>query len=421
MSVRNLYPQQRPTLNLNFAQSKILDPRITFTRTSTATRTNELGLVEVVPTNAPRFDHRYENGVVKSLGLLVEESRQNFLLRSEDFTTTWTNFNSTDASNTAIAPNGTTTADTLISNVGVTDGLLRQDVSGLADNTTYTLSVFLKTAGLVSVSLQFYNKANTFHGSKTLNLSTGILSGSDFVGTSSVVSYGNGWYRLILTNLGSGTGATTPNVRIISLSTGDGTSGIYIWGAQLEAGSFATSYIPTGASTVTRNPDNVSMTGENFLDWYNPTEGTVYADTRMVGVQTGRYDRLWAITNSNLNLEGISIFVAGPAGVSGGYVSSITITNSATEQIGGTLVESAITTPNLRSAFAFKQNDCASAYNRQQRFVDSIVDLSSFTTPLDRLLIGQPQRFQGYSCMTISKLTYYPVRLTNTQLQSLTK
>jgi len=158
------------------------------------------------------------------------------------------------------------------------------------------------------------------------------------------------------------------------------------------------------------------MTGTNFSSWYNSTEGTVYSNTGMNGVQTGRYDRLWAITNSNLNLEGISVFVAGPVS-SGGYVSSITITNSATEQINGAIVESATTTPKLRSAFSFKTNDCASAYNGILRFVDKSAILLS--NP-DRLLIGQPQRYQGTSCMTISRLTYYPRALKPNQLQTLT-
>lgn len=75
MSVRNLYPQQRPTLNLNFAQSKILDPRITFTRTSTATYVDEDGFIKTADSDVARFDHDPVTG--ESLGLLIEELRTN--------------------------------------------------------------------------------------------------------------------------------------------------------------------------------------------------------------------------------------------------------------------------------------------------------------------------------------------------------
>ena len=199
---------------------------------------------------------------------------------------------------------------------------------------------------------------------------------------------------------------------------------LYVWESQIETGAFPTSQIQTTYSTVTRTPDNVSMVGENFSSWYNPSEGTVYADTRMVGVQTGRYDRLWAITNSNLNFEGISIFLGGPGFTPlGKYVASMTVTNSATEQVGALAYgnQSATNVPRAKYAFAFKENDANSSFNGEVFTTDTSVALSSFTTPPDRLLIGQPQRYQGHSCMTISQLTYYPRRLTNSQLQNLTK
>jgi hypothetical protein len=84
MSIQQNFPAISPSLNLNFARSKTLDPRITFTRTSSATRVNGQGLIEVVPTNAPRFDHSYDpvSGTVRSLGLLVEEARSNFVFLS---------------------------------------------------------------------------------------------------------------------------------------------------------------------------------------------------------------------------------------------------------------------------------------------------------------------------------------------------
>jgi hypothetical protein len=377
------------------------------------------------------------------LGLLVEESRQNLLTYSDTLVTSWNHIGFTSNAVDSTYPNSTGNLGTkkLVEETGNASlqKVLFKDVTVGNNDQVFSHSIFVKPIGNRNAQINLHNVAPSDAKGFTVNFNlsslttfTTSVSASSSLDDYGVIPYPNGWYRIyVVGNTGSLNSNGTLlrfHLRILDSNgnsnyTGDGSSGLYAYGAQMELGPFQTSYIPTTASTVTRTADNVSMRGDNFSDWYNQSEGTVYADTRMVGVQTGRYDRLWAITNSNLNLEGISIFVAGPNASAGGsgYVSSITITNSATEQVSGTIVETALTTPQLKSAFAFKQNDCASSYNGQQRFVDSIVDLSTFTTPPDRLLIGQPQRFQGYSCMTVSQLTYYPRRLTNTQLQNLTR
>lgn len=420
MSISQLFPAISPSLSINFARSKTLDPRITFTRTTTGTRTNERGLVEVVPANSPRFDHSYDpvSGTVRSLGLLVEELKTNLFTRSD------IEGNVGQDPIGAIIPYKENGQSMLVSNdvfIGP-NGLSAKHTKGSQGDSNIGYYGYNHTSGDLNkthtASLYVYIPSSQASGFTSTTV--GIMAEGTGV-TNLIPGYADPtltdrWQRIFATY-------TPTSANFVGLVFRVNTSAgryVYTDAWQLEQGSFVTSYMPSsGGSQFTRTADNVSMVGENFSSWYNPSEGTVYADTRMVGVQTGRYDRLWAITNSNLNLEGISVFVAGPQ--SSAYVSSISITNSATEQVGGTLVETALTTPLLKSAFAFKQNDCASAYNGQQRFVDGIVDLSTFTTPLDRLLIGQPQRFQGYSCMTISQLIYYPRRLTNAQLINLTK
>ena len=79
MSIRNTYPTIRPSLNLDFARSRTLDPRITFSRTTTGTYMDSDGLIKVASADEARFDHRYVNGQLESLGLLVEESRSNIV------------------------------------------------------------------------------------------------------------------------------------------------------------------------------------------------------------------------------------------------------------------------------------------------------------------------------------------------------
>ena len=85
MSISQNFPDEGPSLNLNFASSRILDPRITFTRTSTGTYLSNNGLVTIASANTPRFDHSYNGSNVQSLGLLIEESRTNLVTYSENF------------------------------------------------------------------------------------------------------------------------------------------------------------------------------------------------------------------------------------------------------------------------------------------------------------------------------------------------
>ena len=236
-----------PSLDLRFADNKSLVDAVTGAQLVTFTRASSGTFVG-------------SDGVLRS-------AVTNLLLQSENFTTTWTNFLSTDAANTAIAPNGTLTADTLISNSGATAGLIRQDFSGatFTDNASISFSIYVKAAGLTNFNIQFYNKANTFHGGQTVNASTGALSGVGTLASTAVTSIGDGWYRVSVTGMSSGTGATSPSLRIVVTSTGDGTSGIYLWGAQLEQSATVGEYIPT-TSVINSAPrfDHNPTTGESL-------------------------------------------------------------------------------------------------------------------------------------------------------------
>jgi hypothetical protein len=438
MSIQQNFPAISPSLSLNFARSKTLDPRITFTRTSSGTRTNETGLVEVVPANSPRFDHSYDpvSGSVRSLGLLVEEQRSNLITYSEDWSAYQAKQSLDVTINDITSPDGAETADKLQCNASglSNDGFIQKLQTVTASTKTYTTSWFVKRGNTDRTNLSTALSGGTYLAvyayidwtSSPVSFNYDGNNGSPvYTVHPSLEEYPNGWYRASISITNNNTNTQITN-RIYASSRSSTVSGdyVYAWGSQAEEGSFPTSYIPTTNSTVTRTADNVSMVGENFSSWYNPSEGTVYADTRMVGVQTGRYDRLWAITNSNLNFEGISIFLGGPGFTPlGKYVASMTVTNSATEQVGALAYgnQSATNVPRAKYAFAFKENDANSSFNGEVFTTDTSVALSSFTTPPDRLLIGQPQRFQGHSCMTISQLNYYPRRLTNSQLITLTR
>jgi hypothetical protein len=434
MSISQNFPNTRPSLSINFARSQRLDPRITFTRTTIGTRTNGDGLIEVVPVNFPRFDFDPVTG--ECLGLLIEEGRSNLITYSEDWSAYQAKQSLDVTINDITSPDGAETADKLQCNASglSNDGFIQKLQTVTASTKTYTTSWFVKRGNTDRTNLSTALSGGTYLAvyayidwtSSPVSFNYDGNNGSPvYTVHPSLEEYPNGWYRASISITNNNTNTQITN-RIYASSRSSTVSGdyVYAWGSQAEEGSFPTSYIPTTNSTVTRTADNVSMVGENFSSWYNPSEGTVYADTRMVGVQTGRYDRLWAITNSNLNFEGISIFLGGPGFTPlGKYVASMTVTNSATEQVGALAYgnQSATNVPRAKYAFAFKENDANSSFNGEVFTTDTSVALSSFTTPPDRLFIGQPQRYQGHSCMTISQLTYYPTRLSNQVLQNLTK
>jgi hypothetical protein len=285
MSIQQNFPAITPSLSLNFARSKKLDPRITFTRTSSATRTNETGLVEVVPANAPRFDHSYDpvSGSVKSLGLLVEEARSNLLLRSEEFDSASWNVASTPVAvtaNTETSPSGNLTADTL-ANTGNANTEYRI-VQFVTSSSQICFSVYVKEGTHQFLQFRTNNEASGF-----VNFDLSSISVSATTATGSILDAGFGWRRCsavfaaasitsVQIQLVSGLGAVRAEVW-----TPTGTINIYIWGAQLEQGSFPTSYIPTTTSTATRTADNASITGSNFSDFYNHNEGSIFMRYRI--------------------------------------------------------------------------------------------------------------------------------------------
>jgi hypothetical protein len=251
-----------------------------FARASAATRINKYGLIETVASGQSRLNYPLIDGVVKGCpSHLLEPSRGNIVLHSQDLSTTWYNANGLLNSNDTIAPDGTTTADKI--KADTTNGIhVYQQTINVSNATIYTMSVFVKSSEYTFFELSDANslKAQTF------NLTAKTISGPQTGGfspatSSKIEDYGNGWLRCSMIYT---TSFTTAYFRM-SLSDGtttsfigNNTNGLFVWGAQLEVGSYPTSYIPTSGTTVTRVAETANNSGD--ANTFNSLEGVLMAE-----------------------------------------------------------------------------------------------------------------------------------------------
>ena len=373
---------------------------------------------EYIPTtsvinSAPRFDHNPTTG--ESLGLLVEEARTNLLLRSEEFdNASWPKILATASANAISAPNGTTTADKLEETSGTGEHIFYQGRTG--SNETVTLSIFCKQAERTRVRLGFSNFATEGTGA-IYDLASGSVvsvagSGIDYTNPSASISaFGNGWFRCVFT-ITKGIINTTNNPFVETVTgtsfsfAGTAGSGIYLWGAQLEAGAFATSYIPTTTATATRAADVASIGSSAFTSFYNQSEGTVFADFLPRANATAGVVYLSA---GNVN-EATRIFYNLAVSNYTFSVRAASAEQSSINNLGAYVLQSE------RISAAYKVNDLAASRNGGASISDTSATLP---TGIDRLELGTTQS-ANYLNGTLRRLVYWGQRLPNSTLQAIT-
>jgi len=266
-----------------------------FTRASSATVVNKAGLIETVGSGEPRID--FSNDAKGAL--LLEPTRMNLFTYSEDFSNSyWAKAASTITSNIITSPDGTLNASLFQSNV--TDGYMYPPSSILssAANGTFTYSIYAKEGNTSSFTILMTGGAN-YVGN--FNLTTVVATTSSANTTVDISNVGNGWYRCSLI------ASLVPSSAYSELQIGRISSGsnLYLFGAQLEQGSYATSYIPTQGSAVTRSADACSNGGNEQV--INSTEGVLYAE--ISALANDGVNRLISLSNGVLSDNRIELWL----------------------------------------------------------------------------------------------------------------
>lgn len=378
-----------PKLALDFTTAS-LDSRITFTRAlNTATRVNSSGYIESVNADVPRFD--YDPVTLSCKGLLIEESRTNLIEHSNDFTQ-WINANVTITANDQLSPDGTQNADKL--EAAAADSALVYQVP-VTSGQTYTYSIYLKAPA-----------------STAINLIVDTNAGGSIVGLPITVT--TSWQRFVFSFTTTG---TTANVFIGGAASFSSPEIVYAYGAQVELGAFATSYIPTSGGTATRNADVATMTGTNFSNWFDRLRGAFLAETSTMSFAANR--ALWAVGDPTLAFGSSETMFAIYSSSAAGAIQFNSFDGGALQ---ASLTPAVAQTINVKtkSVFAYALNNYGASVSA------SAVTTGAGSLPTETAMSigslvsgwnGATQYLNGH----IAKLFYYAPRITNAEVQAFSK
>jgi hypothetical protein len=371
-----------------------------------------------------RFDHDPVTG--ESKGFLIEEARTNLGTYSSYISgsiSEYISVRTTQSQNQIIAPDGTLTGDKLIATADSSTHRLDQVARSMFSvSTTYTVSCYAKAGEYEGITLSIIGSSNSNNG-VYFNLTTGssgVIGGSY---TSTMEDVGNGWYRCSVTRTTPSSITSSDNKWLIGIVdsgsnisfTGDGFSGVYVWGVQVEQGAFPTSYIPTSGSTVTRSGELTSVSTSTVMSTH---DGSIYVESTSGPAgwdTTGQYN-LFQFGDSNA--DGLGVFKE--SGTKKFWYHARRA-NSSFTNVNGSLTWADNTTSKVVLGFN----------NSSQRFyVDGTLigtEQTAALTQLDptqvtELNIGTSgnaayHQFNGY----IKKVACWPKRLPNATLQAMTE
>jgi hypothetical protein len=384
-------------------------------------------LLRTAAINEPRLEYDASGN---PLGLLIEEARTNLLEYSEDFTTGWGAINIVATPNIIASPDG-----------AVSGAKLQEDSSGTGGPRVYP-AYYVLTANQAQTFSCFFKAGTSNYAYVTIRHSNQNIAGAEFdlangtvnstqdngnmtINGSDITSVGNGWYRcsvtatcsvstisgLYLMGISDGTGILNGGYPLYAL-TG---KNIYAWGAQVELGSFPTSYIPTSGSTVTRAVDSAVATLSNF--YYRQKNGSMFVEfTSKYDESAALFNRVYELGNAGTSINRIMTYVKTDE-----TRLSCSVWDNNVFQAGTTLTTSV---PNgtgvySKAAYAWETNNARAALDGN--LVGSVDTSVSLTQTRDTLGImrgadSTSQTLTGY----IKSIQYYPLRLADARLETLT-
>jgi hypothetical protein len=374
------------------------------------------GTIISYATDEPAFEFNAD-GSYK--GLLVEPAATNICRYSEDISTGWLQINATPTQSTEETPDGDTSNKyiKLVDNDtggGATGTVFVYQNINVAANTKYTVSVFLKADQLDFAQLRANGYDGATDGYQTFNLSTGAKGTATGLDDSKIEAYPNGWYRCSITWT-QGAADTQFQLRIVvadSISNItvdlDGTSSIFVWGAQVETGPIATSYIPTTTASVTRVKDDITQTSASSL--IGQTEGTLYVEVDW-RLATGT-SRLLLSVNDGSSSNRFQIYNS-----AGGSLNMYAeVDNDAKTNQG----ESSTSYSGIQKfAFAYADADFELYRNGSSISSDTVGSLAALATLTD-IDLGQSDSASAQANMWIRAVALYPKRLSDAECIALT-
>ena len=366
-----------------------------FSRSGKATRINSQGLIEEVSNGQSRLNYPMIDGkVVGCPHHILEPQRTNLLQYSEDFSNSYWYKDSISVTSGFVSPDGTLNASKIVGS-----GFLQGVINVVASN-VYTYSVFWKkdTSSFIKFQVSSSGPDETI----TLNTKTLSFSSITNIDEYSVEEFGNGWYRLKITWTEQDTEIS--GIRIIC-DESDANSSLYIWGAQVEQGSFPTSYIKTNGSAVTRSAETANGSGDAAT--FNDSEGVLMAEIsaladdgtyRVFGLSDGTASNR-VILYYNPNSNNIELFIS--SGGAAQTTLSLTLTDIKLLQ---------------KIAVKYKVNDIGLWINGFEVGIDTIATMPSGLNELAFDNGVSTENFYGNT----KQLQYYNSALTDSELEQLT-
>lgn len=391
----------------------------TLTRASSGTFVDSSGYIASAATDVARLTHD-KNG--NRLGLLIEPSRTNVALRSEEIsnTATWIRIEATAVANAATAPDNASTAERLREESPNGRQILYHSGLTLSTTSPWTFSIYVKKDTRDYFVMQINFSADRY--SAIFNVSSGTVEDTKTTGTitnaaSSIVDAGNGWYRCIITAQGASGASSFPQIGLSDRATftgslssdiptyaGSNTNAVYVWGAQIENASKPSSYIATTNASVTRSADLVHVLDSAITNWGDPGALVVHFYPPL---NSGTLISTDDASTAQVGIEA-STTTAARAFWSSGSTSTGTI---------GSGVQKAVHSWNgSTSKFCINGGTVQSGTNNLTIGNTDFVTLGAEATESG----GVPGTFSQYANCVIRKVEFYSGTLTDANLQTIT-